>query len=75
MIKILRSFLNSRHQESGEFSSCNFGWTAQADQVNKTYQSASYEARIPGPKELLEMRGIEYLHGFKNQSYFSGKLM
>ena len=54
-IEDLRSILSSLHQESGAFSAYNFGRRAQADQVNKAYQSASYEARIPGLRQLWEM--------------------
>ena len=43
----------------------------QADQVNKAYQSASYEARIPGLRRLWEIKGIEYPQ-FENQSCFTG---
>ena len=53
-MKNLRSILNSLHQESGAFSVYNFGRRAQADQVNKAYQSASHEARIPGLRQLWE---------------------
>ena len=60
--------MSSLHQESGAFSAYNFGQRDQADQVNKAYQSASYEARIPG---LREMKGIEYPQ-FENQSCFTG---
>ena len=70
-IKDLRSILNSLRQGSGAFSAYNFGRRAQADQTNKVYQSASYEARIPGLRQLWEMKGIEYPH-FKNQSCFLG---
>ena len=70
-IKNLRSILNSLHQESGAFSAYNFGRTAQAYQVNKAYQSASYDARIPGPKQLWEMKGTEYPQ-LKNQRCFTG---
>ena len=67
----LRSILGSLYQGSGAFSAYNFGRRAQADQVNKAYQSASYEARIPGLRQLWEMKGIEYPQ-FKNQSCFTG---
>ena len=70
-IKDLRSVLSSLHQESGAFSVYNFGRTDQADQVNKAYQSALYEARIPGLRRLWEMKGIEYSQ-FENQSCFTG---
>ena len=70
-VKDLRSILSSLHQESGAFSAYNFGRRDQADQVNKAYQSASYEARIPGVRRLWEMKGIEYPQ-FENQSCFAG---
>ena len=70
-IKDLRSILSSLHQESGAFSAYNFGRRDQADQVNKAYQSASYEARIPGLRRLWEMKGTEYPQ-FENQSCFTG---
>ena len=70
-IKDLRCILSSLHQESGAFSAYNLGRRDQADQVNKAYQSASYEARIPGLRRLWEMKGIEYPQ-FENQSCFTG---
>ena len=61
------SILNSLHQESGAFSSYNFGWTAQADQaLNKAYQSAPYEVRIPGLRQLWEMKGSN-IHSLKTK--------
>ena len=55
-IKNLRSILSILHQKSGAFSAYNFGRRAQADQVNKAHQSASYA----GLSQLWEMKGIEY---------------
>ena len=70
-IKDLHSLLSSLHQESGAFSAYNFGRRDHADQVNKAYQSVSYEARIPGQRQLWEMKGIKYPQ-FENQSCFAG---